>query len=89
MDGGECEMIPACGEAVRKMLKRLEREEEEDGDCVICLDELKKKKNGGFGEFAVQMPCLHVFHEGCIQDWLNNSHYCPICRFEMPISQLF
>ncbi|KAG6571896.1 E3 ubiquitin-protein ligase MPSR1, partial [Cucurbita argyrosperma subsp. sororia] len=82
--GDGCGMVPACGGAVGKMLRRLEREDEVDGICVICLDELKnkKKKNGRFG---LQMPCLHVFHGNCIEDWLKNSHYCPICRFEVPI----
>lgn len=93
--GEDCGMIPACGQAVTVMLKRFEKDDDDEmegadhrGICAICLDELKKKKkikkkiNGGFD---LQMPCLHVFHGDCIQEWLKKSHYCPICRFQMPV----
>ncbi|GFP94487.1 E3 ubiquitin-protein ligase ring1-like [Phtheirospermum japonicum] len=46
--------------------------------CSICLEEIVR---GGEGLF---MPCCHVFHEDCIKKWLRTSHYCPVCRFEMP-----
>ncbi|XVF85980.1 hypothetical protein PTKIN_Ptkin17bG0160500 [Pterospermum kingtungense] len=35
---------------------------------------------------ASRMPCSHTFHGNCIENWLKLSHYCPICRFEMPTS---
>ncbi|KAJ9187086.1 hypothetical protein P3X46_002582 [Hevea brasiliensis] len=44
--------------------------------CTICLEQLL--------EFAASMPCGHVFHGSCILNWLEKSHYCPVCRFEMP-----
>lgn len=28
----------------------------------------------------LSMPCSHMFHE-------ETSHYCPICRFEMPVEE--
>ncbi|PIN17009.1 Ubiquitin--protein ligase [Handroanthus impetiginosus] len=52
----------------------------ESGSCLICLEEFV---DGGEG---VMMPCLHIFHGDCIKKWLRTSHYCPICRFEMPTS---
>ncbi|XP_048232118.1 E3 ubiquitin-protein ligase DZIP3-like [Ricinus communis] len=44
--------------------------------CMVCLEELE--------DFAAVMPCDHLFHGTCIDKWLENSHYCPLCRYEMP-----
>ena len=86
-------MVPAKESSVKKMLKRVRVEDgdqcEKDGesikkrkvkgeDCVICLEEIK------VGSAASRMPCSHTFHGICIEKWLKQSHYCPICRFEMP-----
>ncbi|XP_021299775.1 probable E3 ubiquitin-protein ligase HIP1 [Herrania umbratica] len=86
-------MVPAKESSVKKMLKRVRVEaaecdqkgEEkikkrrlEAENCVICLEELK------VGSDASRMPCSHIFHGDCIEEWLKQSHYCPLCRFEMP-----
>ncbi|GMJ01375.1 hypothetical protein HRI_003806700 [Hibiscus trionum] len=71
-------MVAAAESSVKKMVKRVKVEDGEKGDCMVCLEELR------VGFEASQMPCSHVFHGGCIQRWLKQSHYCPICRFEMP-----
>ncbi|XP_030513624.2 uncharacterized protein LOC115727539 [Rhodamnia argentea] len=47
--------------------------------CVICLDRVM------VGSEAVQMPCLHNYHEECIVNWLQRSNLCPLCRFPMPM----
>lgn len=44
-----------------------------DGECTICLETIKTD-NG------VSLPCKHSFHEDCIDDWLEVSPTCPICR---------
>ncbi|KAL4325152.1 hypothetical protein GQ457_11G027860 [Hibiscus cannabinus] len=45
-------------------------------ECVICLEEEKKK--------AKCMPCGHVFHGQCIEEWLEKNNLCPLCRYVMP-----
>ena len=29
------------------------------------------------------MPCHHLFHEGCLFQWLSQSNNCPTCRYEI------
>ncbi|GFP82741.1 E3 ubiquitin-protein ligase ring1-like [Phtheirospermum japonicum] len=73
-------MVPASTEAIVSLPKK-----KEDGDeiesCSVCLEELP------VGAVVSTLPCSHVFHSDCILKWLNKSHYCPICRFEMPIDE--
>ncbi|KAL8506563.1 hypothetical protein ACS0TY_017452 [Phlomoides rotata] len=76
-------MIPALDSSVQSLLKKYEGKEIDYGDtnresCCICLEELS--------EDLLSMPCEHVFHDNCIKGWLSTSHYCPICRFEMPVA---
>jgi len=47
-------------------------------NCSVCLEGMNTKK------LAMKLPCQHVFHEPCIVKWLQCSHFCPLCRFEMP-----
>ncbi|XVF85979.1 hypothetical protein PTKIN_Ptkin17bG0160400 [Pterospermum kingtungense] len=70
-------MVAAKESSVKKMLNKV-NVEVRDQDCMICLDELE------VGLVASRMPCSHTFHDNCIKTWLKLSHYCPICRFEMP-----
>ncbi|CAH9072776.1 unnamed protein product [Cuscuta epithymum] len=52
----------------------------ENGECAICLGEME------VNEMVTRMPCGHIFHGGCIVQWLGKRHVCPLCRFEMPIA---
>ncbi|XP_010268564.1 PREDICTED: RING-H2 finger protein ATL39-like [Nelumbo nucifera] len=47
-------------------------------NCAICLEELP------IGSQITRMPCSHVYHGGCISQWLQTSNFCPLCRYEMP-----
>lgn len=54
-------------------------EEDENRECVVCLDEL------GVGDLVVkEMPCKHRFHGDCVEKWLKIHGSCPICRYKMP-----
>uniref|UniRef100_A0A0E0QUI9 RING-type domain-containing protein n=1 Tax=Oryza rufipogon TaxID=4529 RepID=A0A0E0QUI9_ORYRU len=45
------------------------------GACPICLHDFKA------GEIARRLPaCCHIFHLGCIDNWLLWHALCPMCR---------
>lgn len=41
--------------------------------CVICLNE----DDDSIKEI---LPCAHLFHHKCIDEWRKTSTACPICR---------
>ncbi|GMJ02192.1 hypothetical protein HRI_003888400 [Hibiscus trionum] len=70
-------MVPAQDSSVKEMVMTV-KVEAGDGDCTVCLEGFDVESN------AARMPCSHMFHGECIEKWLKQSHYCPVCRFEMP-----
>ncbi|XP_005161046.1 E3 ubiquitin-protein ligase ARK2C isoform X2 [Danio rerio] len=60
-------------------LKFCENDEESDVDekCTICLSMLED------GEDVRRLPCMHLFHQACVDQWLATSRKCPICRVDI------
>jgi hypothetical protein len=50
---------------------------EEATQCTICFDDFN---------VGVRLPCSHMFHANCIEDWLTIGCSCPLCRFQLPTS---
>jgi E3 ubiquitin-protein ligase RNF11 len=42
-------------------------------ECVICMIEFMK------GDAVRYLPCFHIYHAKCIDDWLLRSFSCPSC----------
>lgn len=73
-------MVPASMDAILSLPKKeMNCDGDEFGNCTVCLEEISKRVE------VSTLPCSHMFHSNCITEWLKRSHYCPICRFEMPI----
>ncbi|KAH0756786.1 hypothetical protein KY290_020279 [Solanum tuberosum] len=71
-------MVPASESSI-ELLEPMEADERNSNDeCSVCLDELGEETD------VLRLPCSHMFHAECITKWLQNSHYCPLCRFQMP-----
>ena len=47
-----------------------------NGDCSICMETYNK-------QYAIYLPCDHIYHENCITKWFETSRICPICREEI------
>ncbi|XP_056449064.1 E3 ubiquitin-protein ligase znrf2 [Gadus chalcogrammus] len=41
------------------------------GECAICLDDLTQ------GETIARLPCLCIYHKGCIDEWFEVNRSCP------------
>ena len=50
---------------------------EENNRCIICYEYFKDNDN------AIFLPCFHVFHSKCINEWLKNKDNCPLCKIEI------
>lgn len=48
-----------------------------NNDCAVCKEEFQLKDD------AKILPCKHVFHSLCVQNWLKVSGTCPVCRYSM------
>lgn len=42
-------------------------------ECVICMGEFL------VGDALRYLPCVHIYHKSCIDDWLMRSFTCPSC----------
>ncbi|KAG0453075.1 hypothetical protein HPP92_025440 [Vanilla planifolia] len=42
--------------------------------CTICQDDIHADKE------RTKLRCGHIFHFGCIEDWLMVKNECPVCR---------
>ncbi|TGZ72128.1 hypothetical protein CRM22_002278 [Opisthorchis felineus] len=44
--------------------------------CSICLAEFEENDQ------IITLPCFHVYHRACVQQWLSSNGGCAVCRLE-------
>lgn len=49
---------------------------QKDSSCIICFNKFKDS------DTIIVLPCYdsHVFHEKCIENWLQRNDSCPLCK---------
>ena len=58
-------------------LKNISKLEESNKKCAICLERFNSKVK------VIILPCIHIFHRYCINNWMEKQKNCPICKFEL------
>ena len=54
----------------------------ENNKCVICLSEFQ------IGEQESILPCFHIFHSNCIEKWISEKKWCPVCKYDISLKSL-
>jgi len=45
--------------------------------CTICLSDFEDD------ECVRRLPCMHLYHIDCVDQWLATNKRCPICRVDI------
>ena len=61
---------------------RENKRSDNNNNCVVCLSEFQ------IGDIISALPCCHVFHTNCIENWLKKELNCPVCKFEVTLSSI-
>lgn len=52
-----------------------------DVKCLVCMCEYEK------GESVRELPCMHVYHKACIDEYLAvHSDKCPLCKVSVDVA---
>lgn len=54
--------------------KKARLDDEQNHECSICITSMSGSQN------LSVLPCMHTFHEACIQKWISSNPTCPVCR---------
>jgi len=52
-------------------------DKEEDMRCQICIEDFSE------GDELRTLPCFHLFHAKCVDQWLKVNSICPTCRHKV------
>jgi hypothetical protein len=91
-------------ETIIKNLKHIQTHQHDvlfDKVCAICVTDFPNDITTttstttttpcGAGDCEcsiVQLPCLHIFHTACIQEWFQKKLICPVCRFALDLTEI-
>ncbi|KAF4675802.1 hypothetical protein FOL47_007228 [Perkinsus chesapeaki] len=53
-------------------------------ECVICMNDIDLSETQDPELRPVITPCDHIFHAGCLEQWMDVKMECPTCRGELP-----
>uniref|UniRef100_A0A182W0F3 RING-type E3 ubiquitin transferase n=1 Tax=Anopheles minimus TaxID=112268 RepID=A0A182W0F3_9DIPT len=65
-----------------KRLRRVSETDEDSEKCTICLSQFEIDND------VRRLPCMHLFHKDCVDQWLVTNKHCPICRVDIEVNFL-
>lgn len=72
------DVVTTLDDADINKLKKYKLDSKKEEKCSVCMTDMDKEQE------VCELPCLHTFHDDCIQPWLTQYNYkCPICRKEV------
>jgi len=51
--------------------------DDNERQCMVCLEEFQD------GENLRILPCLHRYHQACVDRWLKENRHCPVCKHDI------
>uniref|UniRef100_A0A182N6Q2 RING-type domain-containing protein n=1 Tax=Anopheles dirus TaxID=7168 RepID=A0A182N6Q2_9DIPT len=63
-----------------KRLRRVSETDEDSEKCTICLSQFEIDND------VRRLPCMHLFHKDCVDQWLVTNKHCPICRVDIEVN---
>ena len=63
-------------------VKEIKQENGNELKCMICLYDIN------IGETECTLPCLHIFHPDCLEQWLVRKKACPVCKYDISLDSL-
>ena len=60
-----------------KYTKSIKCEDNGPEKCTICLCDFEEQED------VRRLPCMHLFHIECVDQWLPTNKRCPICRVDI------
>lgn len=60
-----------------KKMKKDGDDNDHQEKCTICLSEFEIEED------VRRLPCMHLFHIPCVDQWLTTNKKCPICRVDI------
>ncbi|KAL1379300.1 hypothetical protein pipiens_003818 [Culex pipiens pipiens] len=64
-----------------KRLRRASETDEDSEKCTICLSQFIPQED------VRRLPCMHLFHKDCVDQWLVTNKHCPICRVDIEVQK--
>mmetsp|Transcript_12663 Transcript_12663/g.12757 ORF Transcript_12663/g.12757 Transcript_12663/m.12757 type:complete len:425 (-) Transcript_12663:13-1287(-) len=58
-------------------IREIRQNEEGLDKCTVCYCEYEP------GDKIKTLPCSHFYHDFCIDQWLNRSNVCPLCKYKI------
>mmetsp|Transcript_19492 Transcript_19492/g.22144 ORF Transcript_19492/g.22144 Transcript_19492/m.22144 type:complete len:444 (-) Transcript_19492:562-1893(-) len=94
LDGMSYEQLLELGERMGKVSRGLENQEIAKIPTMVCRND-KKDKDGKIikcticqydlnrGSVVRTLPCAHLYHRDCVDEWLKIEKTCPVCMREI------